>query len=96
MKSNFRTAMKSKSMPWKDLTTKLITDGVVDSNAEFQYELVHYLHNMAEFSIDPKSVGSLDNEKIEKIFDTMKGDIAKLMAAVAPSCKRMVLICRQL
>ena len=81
-------------MPWKNLTEKLITDDVVESNAEFQYQLVHYLHNMAEFSIDPKGVESLENEKIEKIFDTMKGDIAKLMAAVAPSCKRMILICR--
>ena len=49
---------------------------------------------MAEFSIDPKGVEALEEEALEKAFDERKGDIARLMGIVAPSCRRMTLVCR--
>ena len=49
---------------------------------------------MAEFSIDPKGVEKLEEEALEKAFDERKGDIARLMGIVAPSCRRMTLVCR--
>ena len=96
MKSNFRTAMKAKSLPWKNLTKELIDKNTVTSEADFQFGLLQYLNNMAEFSIDPKGVEMIPNRKLEKVFDDRKGDIAKLMGIVAPSCKRMLLVCRYL
>ena len=95
MKSNFRTAMKTKSLPWRNLTQELIDQNTVASAAEFQFGLIQYLNNMAEFSIDPKGVELIENRKLEKVFDDRKGDIAKLMGIVAPSCNRMLLVCRQ-
>ena len=94
MKSNFRTAMKAKSLPWKNLTQELLDKNTVTSVADFQFGLLKYLNNMAEFSIDPKGVELLENKKLEKVFDDRKGDIARLMGIVAPSCKRMLLVCR--
>ena len=94
MKSNFRTAMKAKNLPWRNLTQELIDKNTVASVEEFQYSLIQYLNNMAEFSIDPKGVELIDNRKLEKVFDDRKGDIAKLMGIVAPSCNRMLLVCR--
>ena len=56
--------------------------------------MIKYLNNMAEFSIDPKGVEKLEEEALEKAFDERKGDIARLMGIVAPSCRRMTLVCR--
>ena len=56
--------------------------------------MIKYLNNMAEFSIDPKGVEALEEEALEKAFDERKGDIARLMGIVAPSCRRMTLVCR--
>ena len=86
--------MKAKSLPWKNLTQELIDKNTVTSAAEFQFGLLQYLNNMAEFSIDPKGVELIENRKLEKVFDDRKGDIAKLMGIVAPSCQRMLLVCR--
>ena len=54
MKSNFRAAMNAKNLPWKNLTEKLVKENVVESIDYFQFNLLHYVSNMAEFSIDPK------------------------------------------
>ena len=94
MKSNFRTAMKTKSLPWRNLSQELIDRNTVASASEFQFGLIQYLNNMAEFSIDPKGVEMIENRQLEKVFDDRKGDIAKLMGIVAPSCNRMLLVCR--
>lgn len=94
MKSNFRTAMKTKSLPWRNLSQELIDKNTVASASEFQFGLIQYLNNMAEFSIDPKGVEMIENRQLEKVFDDRKGDIAKLMGIVAPSCNRMLLVCR--
>jgi hypothetical protein len=57
MKSNFRAAMNSKSLPWLNLTKKFEADSSSNmSGSEFQYSLLTVLTNMAQFSIDPKSV----------------------------------------
>ena len=49
---------------------------------------------MAEFSNDPSGVKKLENVKFEEKLESMRGSVAKLMGVVAPSCKRMILICR--
>ena len=36
MKSNFRAAMRTKSLPWRNLTQKMVDDGTVASVADFQ------------------------------------------------------------
>ena len=36
MKSNFRAAMRTKSLPWRNLTQKMVDDGTVASAADFQ------------------------------------------------------------
>ena len=46
--------MNAKNLPWKNLTEKLVKDNVVESIDYFQFNLLHYVSNMAEFSIDPK------------------------------------------
>ena len=57
MKSNFRAAMKSKSLPWLNMTKIFEADSSSNmSGSEFQYSLLIVLTNMAQFSIDPKSV----------------------------------------
>ena len=86
--------MKTKSLPWRNLSQELIDQNTVASASEFQFGLIQYLNNMAEFSIDPKGVEMIENRKLEKLFDDRKGDIAKLMGIVAPSCNRMLLVCR--
>ena len=49
---------------------------------------------MVKFSVDPRSLEKLDDVELDEILNDMKGDVAKLMGMVAPSCKRMALICR--
>ena len=57
MKSRFRAAMKSKSMPWLNLTKKFDSDADTNlTGSEFQYNLLNVLTNLAQFSIDPKGV----------------------------------------
>ena len=57
MKSRFRAAMKSKSMPWLNLTKKFDSDPDTNlTGSEFQYNLLNVLTNLAQFSIDPKGV----------------------------------------
>ena len=41
-------------------------------------------------------VERLTNQNLEKLFDSMKNDVAKLMGIVAPTCKRMTLLCRSI
>ena len=94
MKSNFRAAMKAGNMPWKKLTEELIKDNTVQNKAEVEYGLLAYLNSMSEFSIDPTGVKKLPNDKLEKKFESMRGEVAKLMGVVSPSCKRMILICK--
>ena len=86
MKSTFRVAMESKHLPWKNLTLK--------RGPEYQYKLLTYLNNMVKFSVDPRSLEKLDDVELDEILNDMKGDVAKLMGMVAPSCKRLALICR--
>ena len=86
MKSNFRVAMASSHLPWKNLTN---TRGPA-----YQYKLLTYLNNMVKFSVDPRSLVKIDDSELDGILNDMKGDVAKLMGMVAPSCKRMMLICR--
>ena len=86
--------MKAGNMPWKKLTDELIKDNTVANKAEFEYGLLSYLNSMSEFSIDPSGVKKLPNDKLEKKFESMRGEVAKLMGVVAPSCKRMILICK--
>ena len=86
MKSAFRIAMESKHLPWKNLTLK--------RGPEYQYQLLTYLNNMVKFSVDPRSLEKLEDVELDEILNDMKGDVAKLMGMVAPSCKRMALICR--
>ena len=54
MKSYFRAAMKSKNMPWANLTKN--SKDIDMSPEAFQYKILKVLTNMAKFSIDPKSV----------------------------------------
>ena len=86
MKSTFRVAMASSHLPWKNLTK---TRG-----PGYQYKLLTYLNNMVKFSVDPRSLEKIDDSELDEILNKMKGDVAKLMGMVAPSCKRMALICR--
>ena len=59
MKSRFRAAMKSKKLPWSNLTAKFNSDTDTKmTGSEFQYNLLNVLTNMAQFSIDPKGVSS--------------------------------------
>ena len=74
MKSNFRTAMKAKNLPWRNLTQELIDKNTVASVEEFQYSLIQYLNNMAEFSIDPKGVELIDNRKLKMGMITLKAN----------------------
>ena len=86
--------MKAGNMPWKKLTEELIKDNTVQNKAEVEYGLLAYLNSMSEFSIDPSGVKKLPNDKLEKKFESMRGEVAKLMGVVAPSCTRMILICK--
>ena len=57
MKSRFRAAMKSKTMPWLNLTKMFDSDTETNMTGnEFQYSLLDILTNQAKFSIDPKGV----------------------------------------
>ena len=68
MKSSFRAAMKSKSLPWLNLTEKFDADSSSNmSGSEFQYSLLTVLTNMAQFSIDPKSVSIVNINRMAEI-----------------------------
>ena len=55
IKSRFRAAMKSKKLPWYNITQKMNSE-LSGSGDEFQLELLDYLTNLVMFSIDPEGV----------------------------------------
>ena len=56
--------------------------------------MLAYLTNLVMFSTDPAAVAALGDAAAQQLLDGMSPSVAALLRAVAPDCRRMVLVCR--
>ena len=56
--------------------------------------MLAYLTNLVMFSTDPAAVSALEDAAAQQLLDGMSPSVAALLRAVAPDCRRMVLVCR--